>query len=1304
MSVAQQYYPLSAPQKAIWYTEKFYPNTNIAGISATMRLKAPIDFYMLEQAINLVIENNDSMRIHVCMANNEPCQYIAPYSYKKFEVKDFTAAEKDEFFAWDQMMRQMPIFAENADLFRFVLLKIDENTCAYFAMLHHLISDAWNMVMIGNEVMHYYLELTKGREDQTKDQAEELNGRAKKPSYLDYLEEENAYFKSDRFQKDAEFWRGQFESLPELLGIKARKSSTIGTDAVQKTYVLPPKLCNKIREHIAISGASMFITLMSAFAMYFNRITGSEDMVIGVPVFGRYSAKTKKTMGMFVSTMPLRLGIDSELAYDDFVRMFNERWMRALRHQRYPFDEILRDVRGRFGDVERIYDIVFSYQNAKFEQMENSCNLSSRWHFNGRQSESLAIHINERDDDGSIIIDYDYLTGIFYSHDIGALHDHYIRLLWHSLDAPQKQIKKIEMVSEKEKERILSQFNNTDMDFPRDRTMLDFFEERAARSPDEKALLFNGGALTYRELNARANALAQKLRSKGVDRGSNVAMMLYRSFEMMVGIIAIWKAGGAYLPIDPDFPTERIAYMLKDGGPPVLLTTSDAIKPLDFNGTVLQIDRFSLSSDECPENTITPDDVAYVIYTSGSTGQSKGVMVGHRALVNRINWMNRKYPLAPDSVILQKTTYTFDVSVWELVWWFYAGVKMVFLEPEAEKLPDKLVDAIAEYKVTTLHFVPSMLSAFLIFVEAHQDSSRLSTLREVFASGEALTPQHVSRFNSLIGSVSGARLYNLYGPTEAAIDVSYYDCPTDLKQRVIPIGKPIDNIRLYIVDKHMNLQPITIPGELCIGGVGLARGYINKPGLTAEKFVENPFTPGERLYKTGDLARWFPKGDIEYFGRMDHQVKIRGFRIELGDIKYYLEQYPSVREAVVVCCGGVKGEKYLAAYYVADAELPAAPLSEFLGKRLPEYMIPSFYIRVDRIPLFSNGKANASLLPSPTLMNSTAAKREIVGPRNQPEAFVLRVWSEILGIDELSVTDNFFKMGGDSLSAIKMICRMPKSVNVGKLYEYPVLEDFVRHFGEKGDGGILTLLAGEEDSAHSYILCPYGGGGAYSYFDFANALLTQEPTCCVYAANLPGHDFGAGNDEFISIHDAASLILKESAKRIKGRITVYSHCVGTALGVELTRLFELAGTNVDALFIGGILPPAHVAAYGWFFDPWMFTGDERLIKFLNSMGLPAEGLDPKEIQTMMKAFRHDVRAYYRYFAQYVSRKYKKISAPVYTVLGQLDRLTNRRDGSRSWEVVSNTPAGVIKIAEARHYFTKTHADELARLLTGALPD
>jgi surfactin synthase thioesterase subunit len=414
---------------------------------------------------------------------------------------------------------------------------------------------------------------------------------------------------------------------------------------------------------------------------------------------------------------------------------------------------------------------------------------------------------------------------------------------------------------------------------------------------------------------------------------------------------------------------------------------------------------------------------------------------------------------------------------------------------------------------------------------------------------------------------------------------------------------------------------------------------------------------------------------------------------------------------MIACFENPKGDKYLAAYYVSDTELLATNLYDFLAKRIPKYMLPSHFIRVEQIPLLSNGKANVALLPKPLATMSATPTRKIISPRNKTEALVMRIWSETLDINELSVTDNFFKIGGDSISAINMVCRMPTPVNVSKVYEHPVLADFAHHYNEKDNGRILTLLSGKENAERSYILCPYGGGGAYTYLNLAKALYAQEPTCCVYAVNLPGHDYGAEDDSFLPLNDVAALILKETAERVSGKIVIYSHCVGAALGVELARLLELAKTDVEAFFVGGILPPANAGMYGWFFDPWMFVGDKRLMKFLNSLGL-SEGnvtqtpqtsqTDRKETQMLMKAFRYDVRSYYRYFAKRASDKQKKLSVPIFSILGELDQMTKRSRGTHSWRLICDAPIQTVKIKGAKHYFIKTHTTELAEIMTQAL--
>ena len=474
-------------------------------------------------------------------------------------------------------------------------------------------------------------------------------------------------------------------------------------------------------------------------------------------------------------------------------------------------------------------------------------------------------------------------------------------------------------------------------------------------------------SLTYGQVNERANQLAHVLRELGVGPGQVVAVMVERSFAMMIGLLGIIKAGAAYLPVAPGSPPDRVNYFLTDAGVRVLLTQEGTTPKSGFSGRILNLEDSALyhASTTNPMIVNGPQDLAYVIYTSGSTGAPKGVMIEHRSLVNRLHWMQRAYPIGADDVILQKTPYSFDVSVWELFWWVLSGARLCMLMPGGERNPLAIVETIRRDRVTVMHFVPSMLSAFLQYLEGRPIEG-LASVRRVFASGEALTPGHVRRFNDIWGSRTGARLTNLYGPTEATVDVSFYDCPERNEFDTIPIGRPIDNTRFYVL-KDGQQTAIGEPGELCIAGVALARGYLNKPALTAEKFTDNPANPGERIYRTGDLARWRDDGNVEYLGREDHQVKIRGLRIELGEIESRIRAHPGVADCVVIVKQHSETVVLIIAYLVCGAEVSIPLLKDSLRRFLPEYMVPHRFEILDAIPLTASGKADRRALPEPTL-------------------------------------------------------------------------------------------------------------------------------------------------------------------------------------------------------------------------------------------------------------------------------------------------------------------------------------------------
>jgi surfactin family lipopeptide synthetase A len=530
-------------------------------------------------------------------------------------------------------------------------------------------------------------------------------------------------------------------------------------------------------------------------------------------------------------------------------------------------------------------------------------------------------------------------------------------------------------VTEGDLEKIV-RFNLTETTFPDNVTLQELIEAQIDRHSAGTAVICDHDkslgvpSLTYAQLNDKVNQLAHLLRAEGVRPGHIVALMVERSFAMIIGILGIVKAGGAYLPIPPDNPPDRIDYMLKDGGVKVLLVQNKTASQIVFNGLIINLDHPDVyrGSTANPVILNQPQDLVYVIYTSGSTGKPKGVMIEHRSLVNRLHWMQQAYPIDERDVILQKTPYYFDVSVWELFWWALTGAKLCFLMPGGERYPLAIVETIKKHHVSVMHFVPSMLNVFLEYLDGKAAGvlGSLASVRRVFASGEALTSSHVRKFNDIWGSKTGARLTNLYGPTEATVDVSYFDCPSHHDFESIPIGRPINNIRLYVIRDGQQVA-IGEPGELCIAGVGLARGYLNNGALTDEKFTDNPANPGERIYRTGDVARWLPDGNIEYLGREDDQVKIRGLRIELGEIENTIREYPGITDCVALVKKYSENIILIIAYVVCKSDLEVEGLKHYLKKHLPDYMIPNRFEIIDEMPLTPSGKADRKALPEPAI-------------------------------------------------------------------------------------------------------------------------------------------------------------------------------------------------------------------------------------------------------------------------------------------------------------------------------------------------
>ncbi|MDP4093203.1 MAG: amino acid adenylation domain-containing protein [Bacillota bacterium] len=1288
-----RFYKLTLPQKAIWLSEKAYPGTSLRNIAGTMKLRGEFDRELIEKSLNIFVENNDALRLRLIEENGEVKQYVKDYSYFKVDFFDFTGSDAESrLYKWDDEQTQIPFNIVDSDLFYFAIVKTAPDRFGAYFKVHHLVSDAWTMSLGCTSVFKYYSLLKKGLPVP----------KEKKPSYIDFINDEEEYIYSERFLRNREFWAEKLEGFSQYTYIKPQARERHSIKAERATFVINKETTQRIYDYCKNNKISVFSLFMAIFSIFINRKTSQNDLVIGTPILNRSGVREKETAGLFVSTIPVRLNVDEKLDFKAYVQYITRELNLCFKNQKYNYELILKDFREKYKVNEQLYDCMFSYQNSKYEKDGNPEGFEARWHFNRNQIESLIIHLDDREDDGQLLLNIDYLTELFDKSEIYQLYDHLINLLENGMESQNKTLESMDMLTREERSRLVetvARFNNTKADYPKDKTIQELFEEQAERTPDNTALIFGDSRVTYRQLNEQANSLGRLLREKGVTRDSIVGITAYRSLEMITGIMAILKAGGAYLPIDPDYPEERIDYMLKNGNVGIVLVQEKTSGKINFEVEKINLNDENVYSRDTSNLTKinSPNDLAYVIYTSGSTGKPKGVMIEHHSVINRLNWMQKQYPIDQNDTLLQKTPFTFDVSVWELFWWSFNGAKLVILRPGGEKEPSAIADTIYKFHVTVIHFVPSMLSVFLDFAEVSENTERVKNLKKVFASGEALTTKHFERFYSIF-EAGGINLINLYGPTEATVDVSYFNCNKEENIKVIPIGKPIDNIRLYILNDKLELQPIGINGELCIAGDGLARGYLNAPEITSQRFVEAPEISEGKVYKTGDLARWMSDGNIEYLGRIDSQVKIRGLRIELGEIEYQLLSLTTVREAVVIDRKDSKGNSYICAYYVSDSEIPVSEIRNYLAGRLPLYMVPSYFVRLEKLPLSPNGKADRKRLPEP--YSFSIAEEEYIEPKSDLEKRIADIWKQALSRDKVSIRENFFNMGGDSLMAINVALGIGENVTISDIYSYPTIEAIAEHIKKKSlnDDVFYTVTKSKAADGTSFICIPYGGGVPVVYNQLGKELSGFSDKYSLYSVILPGHNFGNRQEEFKSIEETARICADEIKEHIKTDIVLYGHCVGSALTFEIARLLEKEGFKIKAVFTGGVIPPKFVRFYGNILDPWKLQSDNGVIKYLNKLGGFENLKATNEMNMVMKAFRHDVRCFMKYFSNFSRKNKNKLKAPLYCIIAENDLST--KDYNRKYNEWTNyaNEVNLITLKGANHYFIKSHAKELAKII------
>jgi amino acid adenylation domain-containing protein len=843
----------------------------------------------------------------------------------------------------------------------------------------------------------------------------------------------------------------------------------------QKELRIRREVTEKLKQVSREEGATLFMTLLAGFDVLLARYSGQEELVVGTHVANRTRVEADDSIGCFVNTLVLRMDASGNPRFRELVQRVKQVTLEGYAHRDIPFEKLVEELQPE-RDLSRtaLFQAMFVLRTPMPEGKSAGVRLRGVEIDRQVPKVDLTVTMGETEEGLAGVIEYN--TELFEAVTIQRMVGHWERVLEEIAKDAEQRVWELPLIREEERRHVVEEWNQTEGWYPRDRTVVELFEEQVRRTPERVAVVYEGQSLSYRELNRRANQLGRRLRAWGVGPEQLVALCMKRSLEMVVGLLGVLKAGGAYVPLEPDYPRERLEFMVADTGVRVVLSEERYRSAVASEGVrVLSLDTewgdVAEESGEGLGNEAKPENLAYVIYTSGSTGKPKGVMNTHAGLCNRLWWMQEQYGLGENDRVLQKTPYSFDVSVWEFLWPLITGARLVMARPEAHRDSRYLVDVIEREQITTMHFVPSMLQ---VFVE-EKGLSRCGSLRRVICSGEALGVELQERFFARLG----AELHNLYGPTEAAIDVTYWACERGQKRRTVPIGRPIRNLQIYLLDPYRNPVPVGVLGELHIGGVGLARGYLNRAELTAEKFVGNPFRkePGARLYKTGDLARYSADGVIEYVGRIDHQVKIRGFRIELGEIEAALTEHEGVSECVVLAREDARGQKRLVAYVVAKKQ--AAPtvteLRKWVKEKLPEYMVPAAFVMLPAIPVTHNGKIDRRALPAPdstqpelnrgyvepgipaeeTLARqpavrvielpaeridgtkpraekqyATQASQDTAVPADNAEEELIAIWETVLNTKPVRADDDFFDLGGHSLLAIELMARIEDALGV----------------------------------------------------------------------------------------------------------------------------------------------------------------------------------------------------------------------------------------------------------------------------------
>jgi amino acid adenylation domain-containing protein len=1185
-------FPLSFAQRRLWFLHQMNPASAAYNMPVAFRMSGPLDAAALGWALSEIVRRHEILRTTFEVLDEEPVQLIAAPHDLTPTLTDLSAlpvSEREgeaERLAREEVRR--PFDLARGPLLRAALVRLAADEHVLLLTLHHIVSDGWSQGVLVRELGALYEARAAGRRHALDEPAIQ---------YADFAEWQRAWLRGEELERQTGYWRGRLEGAPPSLDLPADRPRppVQSFNGARESFTLSRGLSAGLAELGRREDATLFMTLLAAFKVLLYRYTGQSDIVVGTPVAGRNREELEGLIGFFVNTLALRTDLSGDLTFRELLGRVREAALGAYAHQDLPFEMVVEELQpARDASRNPLFQVMFALQNTPEADVARSELVISPVEVEtGRAQFDLTLDVAEADGQirGSLI----YNTDLFDARTVRLMAEH-LRVLLEGVAADAgRKITALPLLTPAESRRLLVEWNDTRRELTGEVCAHLLFETQAGRTPEAIAVVSEERRLTYGELNRSANRLAHYLIDSGVGPETLVGLMLERSAEMVVALLGVLKAGGAYVPIDPSYPSARLAFMLDDAHIAVLLTDLRSSARLPPHGArVIRLDAegdaLSRQPDDNPPCRAGADNAAYCIYTSGSTGAPKGVLVAHRGVCNLIAAQVEAFAVRGESRVLQFASGGFDAAVSEVFTALATGARLCLLSRETLLSGAGLVELQREQKVTVATLPPSVLAVL--------SPEEWPTLETLVSAGERCSAEVAARWSK------GRRFVNAYGPTEATVCATLYE-HDGARAGEPPIGRPISNTRVYLLDEWLNIVPVGVTGELHIGGVGLARGYLRRPGLTAERFIPDPFgtRPGARLYKTGDLARYLPDGNIRFLGRRDGQLKIRGFRVEPGEIEATLEEHAAVSEAAVLAREDRPGDPRLVAYVVAKprAALAGEELRLFSRQRLPEHMVPSSFVLLDELPLTPNGKLDRAALPAPQGAHADTPG-VCVAPRDLPESQLAVIWEELLHV-EADVRDNFFELGGHSLLAMRLLARIEqvtgKRLDVAALFRAPTIE------------ALAVLLRREEcATARSPVIAlqPHGslrpvffvhpaGGSVFSYYSLARRMGSERP---FYGLEARGPDGEPKPGRQIEL-TAADYVEAVQAVEPEGPYLLGGWSTGGVMAFEMARQLQARGAEVALVVLLDSVAPGG-GGRGVGDDAALVAG------FAASLGVPADCL------------------------------------------------------------------------------------------------